>query len=154
MFALQMPEGLFIGWAFLFQLALIVHFALRRWRFGWVERYGWVTYGLAVPATAVSLILLLESAPWPFWLGGFLCAGWALFAFTVEYIRQIEWRSPPRWSVFVPYLLLYLATIMFYWWPLGLLSRTLWLVYGGLFVVSTLLNVASHHPTQPRLHST
>jgi len=35
--------------------------------------------------------------------------------YTVEYILRIGWRSPPRWPVFVPYVLLYLATAMLYW---------------------------------------
>ena len=42
------------------------------------------------------------------------------------------------------YVLLYLATIMFYWWPVGMLSRPLWYVYAGLFTLSTWLNISSH----------
>jgi hypothetical protein len=44
----------------------------------------------------------------------------------------------------VPYVLLYLGTVMFYWWPLGLLSRPLWIAYAVLFVIGTGLNVTSH----------
>ena len=147
-------EWVFVGWAFIFQIALIVHFALRRWRFEWVARYGWVTYALAVPATAVSLALLFGDKPWTLWLGGFLCLAWAIFGYAVDYVWKIAWRSPPRWPVLVPYIGLYLATIMFYWWPLGLFSRTLWVVYTVLFVVSTILNITSHNPQEPRLRST
>jgi hypothetical protein len=67
----------------------------------------------------------------------------------VEYLLHIEWRSPIRWPIFIPYLTLYLASIMFYWWPLATISRPLWYVYAVLFVVSTVLNAASHKG-QPR----
>jgi hypothetical protein len=43
-----------------------------------------------------------------------------------------------------PYVFLYLATVMFYWWPLGLLSRPLWIIYAVLFVIATILNITSH----------
>ena len=43
-----------------------------------------------------------------------------------------------------PYVTLYLVTLMFYWWPLGLLGRPLWYAFGALFVMSTILNVTSH----------
>jgi hypothetical protein len=44
----------------------------------------------------------------------------------------------------VPYVLLYLSTVMFYWWPVGLLSRPLWIAFAVLFVIGTVLNVTSH----------
>jgi hypothetical protein len=34
--------------------------------------------------------------------------------------------------------------VMFYWWPLGLLSRGLWFAYAILFVIATILNLRSH----------
>jgi len=37
---------------------------------------------------------------------------------------------------------------MFYWWPLGLLWRPLWYVQAVLFVISTVLNAASHRGSQ------
>jgi hypothetical protein len=43
-----------------------------------------------------------------------------------------------------PYVTLYLGTIMFYWWPLALLYRPLWFVFGALFVIGTILNITSH----------
>jgi hypothetical protein len=145
-------EILFVVWAFLFQLALILHFALRRWSFGLIRRYGWLLYALSAPAVIVSVLLLLGGKTWSLWLGGFLYLVWAIFGYTVEYVRGIRWRNPIHWPVFGPYVTLYLATIMFYWWPLGLLSRPLWYVYALLFVASTVLNVASHRGPQGRRH--
>ena len=149
-------EILFVASALLFQIVLIIHFALRKWRFNLAMRYGWIVYGLSIPAAAVSVLLALNGKAWSLrmeervllhssaWLGGFIYPIWAIFGYTVEYIRKTKWRDPIRWPIFGPYVTLYLATVMFYWWPLALISKPLWYVYAVLFIVSTVLNVTSH----------
>jgi len=107
-------EALFVVSAFLFQTILIVHFALRKWHFPLAMRYGWIVYALGVPAAAASLLLALGGKPWSLWLSGFLYLAWAAFGCTVEYAIEIQWRSPIRWPIFGPYVVLYLATVMFY----------------------------------------
>jgi hypothetical protein len=148
MLDLSGPQALFVVTAFAFQIVLIVHFALRKWRFETSVRYGPIVYALGVPAAVVSVVLLRGGEAWSFWLGGFLYLAWAILGYAVEYPLDIRWRNPIRWSIFGPYVLLYLATAMFYWWPLGLLSRSLWYAYAVLFVVSTALNVTSHRGPQ------
>jgi hypothetical protein len=138
-------DTLFVITAFLFQVVLIIHFTLRKWAFdAYTMKYGWVVYALSVPAAAVSVILLLNGKTWSLWLGGFLYLIWAIFGYIVEYVKGIKWRIPIRWSILVPYLLLYLSTVMFYWWPLALINRTLWYVGAVLFIISTILNITSH----------
>lgn len=137
-------EILFVVWAFLFQITLIVHFALRKWVFDIALKYGWIVYALSIFAAVISIILLVNGKNWSLWLGGFIYLVWAVFGFIVEYVQKIEWRNPIRRPIFAPYVTLYLATIMFYWWPLGLISRPLWYVYAVLFIISTLLNLTSH----------
>ena len=137
-------EILFVICAFLFQIILIVHFALRKWRFEAAMRYGPLVYALSVPAAAVSILILSGGKSWSFWLGGFLYLLWAIFGYTVEYVKKIEWRSSVFWPILVPYVVLYLATVMFYWWPLALIYKPLWYIYAVLFVISTILNVTSH----------
>lgn len=145
MAALDGLDLLFVVWAFFYQFALILHFAVRKLYFeSYTLRYGWWVYALCLPGLLVSILLLFGGKPWSFWLGGFLFLVYAVFGYWVDYIKGIQWRSPPRFSVLVPYLSLYLATVMFYWWPLGLLSRTLWIIYGILFVIATVLNIRSH----------
>lgn len=145
MSALDQLEILFVVTAFLFQVVLIVHFALRKWRFSVAARYGWIVYALSIPASIVSILLLLGGKAWTLWLAGFLYLVWALFGYTVEYRRGITtWRNPPRWSILGPYVTLYLATMMFYWWPLYPLHRPLFYLYTVLYVVSTILNLTSH----------
>ena len=145
MFGLESLEALFVVWAFLFQAILIVHFSLRKWVFDrYIQKFGWIVYALGVPAVIVSLILLAGSMTWSLWIGGFIYLVWAVYGYSIEYVRKIQWRNPIRWPIFGPYIFLYLITVMFYWWPLGLVSRPLWYVCAILFVISTTLNVTSH----------
>lgn len=142
-------EFLYVFWALLFQVILIVHYALRRWAFEpYVWRYGWLVYALGLPAFVVSLILLFGGQAWSFWLGGFICLVWAGYGYVVDYVQKVRWRNPIRWRIAGPYVLLYLATIMFYWWPLGLISRQLWYLGASLFFISTFLNITSHKESQ------
>ena len=137
-------ELFFILSAFLFQIVLIIHFALRKWAFKTAIKHGWLVYALSIPVLAVSLIILFSGKDWQFWLAGFLYFIWAIYGYLVEYIKMIEWRTPFRWAVGFPYLVLYLAAVMFYWFPLALIAKLLWYAYGFLFVISTLLNISSH----------
>jgi hypothetical protein len=137
-------EILYVVWGFMFHVDLIIFFALRKWAFPIAIKYGWLVYASGLAAPVVSLVLLLDGKPWYLWLGGFLHLVWAMYGYVVEYILKVPWRTPMNWSIGGPYVILYLATIMFYWWPLGTLSRPLWYAYAALFVVSTFLNVTSH----------
>ena len=138
-------EKLFVVWAFLFQIVLIVHFTLRKPFFeSYTKKFGWIVYALCIPAVVISIILLRGGKSWSFWLGGFLFVVFAAFGYWIDYVAQIPFRNPLRLSILFPYVFLYLATVMFYWWPLGLLSRQLWFVYAILFVIATILNITSH----------
>jgi TctA family transporter len=139
----------FVITAFLFQSVLIIHFAMRKWHFEQAIRYGRFVYTLSLPAVAVSVILLSNDQSWQFWLAGFIYFIWAVFGYTVEYVRKIQWRNPPLWPILIPYVTLYLATVMFYWWPLANIYKPLWYIYAGLFVISTLLNITSHQKNKP-----
>lgn len=142
-------DTLFLAWGFFFQIVLIVHFILRKWAFdAYLMKYGWIVYALAVPAVVISAAILSGGKAWSFWLGGLIYFAWAAYGYVVEYVMHVQWRSPIAWRYLGPYVLLYLATVMFYWWPVALISRPLWYVYAVLFVVSTLLNVFSHRQTR------
>ena len=138
-------DRLFIVWAFTFQIVLIVHFALRKPFFdSYTVKYGWIVYALCIPAVIISLLLMRGGKSWSFWLGGFLFALYAAYGIWIDYVLKIQFRNPLRLSVAIPYVLLYLSTVMFYWWPLGLISRPLWFAYAILFVIATILNITSH----------
>ena len=137
-------DNLFVFTAFFIQIVLLIFFALRKWMFDTAMHVGWIVYALAVPALIISVLLLMNGKSWYFWLGGFLYTAWAILGYFVDVARPIAWRSPVYWPVFIPYVLLYLSTMMFYWFPVGNLSRPLWFVYAVLFVISTILNITSH----------
>jgi len=141
---LSVFEKTFIVVSFAFQFMLICHFALRRWRFDQAIHYGWIVYAASIPAALVSIYFLFSGISWSIWLGGFIYLVWASYGYYVEYIQHIEWRTPIRLSILVPYITLYLATVMFYWWPLALIDKPLWYFYGVLFLISTALNINSH----------
>ncbi len=138
-------ELLFVIWAFFYMLVLILHFAVRKRFFErYTLRFGWIVYALGLPAVVISLILLFGGRNWGFWLGGFLCLLFSLFGYWVDYVKQIPWRKPLNKSVLFPYITLYLATLMFYWFPLRLIYPPFFYVYTGLYVIATVLNITSH----------
>jgi hypothetical protein len=136
---------LFIVWALFFQIVLVVHFAARKRFFeSYTLKFGWIVYALSIPAVVISIVLLLGGKTWSFWLGGFLFLAYSAYGYWFDYVRRIPWRKPLLLSIAFPYVFLYLATVMFYWWPLNLISRPLWFVAAVLFVVGTILNITSH----------
>ena len=144
MTTMNRKDRLFVFAAFLIQVVLVIFFALRTWNLTAALRLGWIVYALAIPALAVSIYLMRAGRPWFVWLAGFLYGAWAVFGYLVDVARPLEWRSPILWPVFLPYVLLYMSSLMFDWWPLATIRRPLWFVYAVLFLVSTVLNVSSH----------
>ena len=137
-------QSLFVLCSILFQIILIIHFSLRKWRFTLAIRYGPIVYALGILAAGISTLMLMGGVTWHYWMGGFIYLAWGIYGYWTEYVRKIEWRNPIRWSIFGPYITLYLATVMFYWWPLALIYKPLWYLYAALFIISTYLNVSSH----------
>ena len=138
-------DRLFIAWTFFFQIVLIIHFAIRKILFeSYTLKYGWIVYALCIPALVVSILLLRGGKSWAYWAGGFLFLLFAAFGFWVDYVAKLQFRSPFRADVGIPFVVLYLATEMFYWWPLWNLSRPLWLAFAVLYVIATVLNITSH----------
>jgi hypothetical protein len=138
-------DRLYVFWAFVLQILFIVHFAVRRRFFEtYTLRWGWVVYALAIPAAIISTVLLVGGKPWWTWVAGFIFLPYGAFGYWIDYVKSIDWRTPFRPGVGVPYLILYYGTVMFYWWPIGRLSRPLWFVYAALFVVASVLNITSH----------
>jgi len=145
MYELDNLDILFVVWAFTFQIVLIVHFAMRKRFFeSYTMKYGWIVYALCIPAVVISIVLMLGGKTWSFWLGGFLFLLYSAYGYRIDYVKKIQWRNPLRLSIMFPYVFLYLGTVMFYWWPLGILSRPLWIVFAVLFVIGTILNITSH----------
>jgi len=68
----------FVTFAVVVQLALIAHFALRKWAFAIAMRFGPLIYALCLPATIVSVALWVGGKPWYLWTAGFIYTAWAI----------------------------------------------------------------------------
>ncbi len=135
----------FTVWAFAYLLLLMFHFSVRKVLFeSYTLNYGFWVYMLCIPATIVSLLMLRGKMPWSFSVGGLLCLAFSIFGYYADYVLAVPWRSSIDLPILIPYVALYLGTLMFYWFPLGLISRKLWYAYAVLFLLSTILNITSH----------
>jgi hypothetical protein len=137
-------ERRFIAASLGIQVVLVIFFALRKWHVAGAMQIGWLVYGLAIPAVALSVLLVKARKPWYLWTAGFLFAVWSAFGVVVDIIHPVAWRSPMLSSIFMPYVVLYIASQMFYWWPLLRVHRVSWCIFAALYSLSTFLNVTSH----------
>ena len=77
-------DTLFVLWAFVMQICLIVLFAIRKMNVEIILTYGWIFYLLSIPAVVVSIIMLRAGKEWSFWVGGFIFLVWAIFGLVIE----------------------------------------------------------------------
>jgi hypothetical protein len=140
---------IFALYAIASQAILLAFFASRRWLPVVAGRFGWVAYAFGVLGLVVGAWLIASGAPWQLFAGPLLYAVWAAFGAWADLLRGVEWRQPIRWSMFGPYVTLYLAAQMFLWWPLWTYWRPGWLVYLVLFIANTSLNMVGHFGPRP-----
>lgn len=89
---------------------------------------GYVIVALAAPA-AVALVAFVRSrAGWRWWIGPAAFLAFVVLMVVVEDVLAVEFRSPPRYGILVPYLVLFFGAIVLMGLPLFRVSRRLWLV--------------------------
>lgn len=137
-------QTLFAAFALILQVMLVLHFAALRWWPPLQRRWGWLVYAMSLPGLALGVLVWVNGRPWYEWLAFLLLAAWAALGYTVDIWRPINWRIPLRWSIFVPYLTLYLATQLAFWIPLWSIGTGYWISYALLYAVNTTLNIPSH----------
>ncbi len=126
------------------QALLVAFFAARRWWPALAGRLGWLAYAVAALGIGLGAWLVATGASWRLWVGPALFGAWAVLGAAVDLWLHVEWRSPIRWSVFAPYVMLYFWSQMFLWWPLWDVSRPAWAVFALLFSANTALNLRGH----------
>jgi len=136
--------ALFIIFGVSSQVALVAFFASRRWFKPASARLGMIAYGFASLGSVLGVTLLLGGQSWRLYTGPLLLAAWAAFGLYLDVWRRVEWRTPVRWSMLVPYVVLYFYAQMFLWWPLWDLARLAWLAFALMFVANTGLNLRGH----------
>jgi hypothetical protein len=100
---------------------------------------GQVMIALAVPAAVALFTFVRARAGWRQWLGPAVYLAFVALEVVVDYVRPVEFRSPMRYSILVPYLLLFFGAILLMGLPMFRLNRRLWLVT----VATTLLLLGS-----------
>lgn len=96
---------------------------------------GYVIVALAVPATLALVAFWRARADWLQWIGPVVYVAFVALMVGVEYVWPVEFRSPARYGILVPYLLLFFGAILLMGLPMFRMDRQLWLVT----VVTTIL---------------
>ena len=89
---------------------------------------GRVMIGLAIPAIVALVAFVRSGAGWRHWIGPGVYVAFVALMIVVEYVWSVEFRSPMRYDVLVPYLVLFFGAILLMGLPMFRLSRPLWLV--------------------------
>ena len=89
---------------------------------------GYVIILLAVPATLALVAFERARAGWLHWIGPAVYLAFVVLEVAVDYVWQVEFRSPMRYEILVPYLVLFFGAILLMGLPMFRLNRPLWLV--------------------------
>jgi len=100
---------------------------------------GYVIVALALPAALALVGFLRAGAGWRHWIGPAVYLAFALTMVAVDYVWPVEFRSPARPVILVPYLLLFFGAILLMGLPMFRMDRKLWL----LTVATTVLLLGS-----------
>jgi hypothetical protein len=101
---------------------------------------GYGIVALAIPVTLATVAFVRARAGWQYWIGSAAFLAFVVLMIVVDYIWQVEFRSPAmRYNVLVPYLVLFFGSILLMGLPMFRMNRRLWLVT----VVSTILLLGS-----------
>ena len=100
---------------------------------------GYVIVALAVPSIVALVAFVRARAGWRQWIGPAVFLVFIAFMIVVEYIWVVEFRSPIRYDILVPYLVLFFGSILLMGVPMFRMDRRLWLVT----VVTTVLLLGS-----------
>ena len=100
---------------------------------------GYVMIALAVPAARALFAFVRAQAGWQQWIGPAVYIAFIALMIVVDYVSPVEFRSPPRYGILVPYLMLFFGSILLMGIPMFRLNRGLWMVT----VASTVLLLSS-----------
>lgn len=102
---------------------------------------GYVMLALGVPAAVALVALVWARAALLQWIGSAVFLVFLLLMLWVDYLRPVEFRSPPRPGILVPYLVLFFGAILLMGLPMYALDRRLWLVTVGttIFLVAAMV---------------
>jgi len=113
----------------LVDLLQAVGFAARPgWGMGLNHRLGYAIAALALPATVAAVAFARSGGGWLLWAGPLAFDAFVVLMLVVDYLRPVEFRSPPRPGILVPYLVLFFGSILLMGLPMFRVDRGLWAV--------------------------
>jgi len=89
---------------------------------------GYVMIVLAVPSTVALVAFVRAGAGWLQWVGPVVFLAFIALMVVVDYVWPVEFRSPMRYDILVPYLVLFFGAILLMGLPMFRLNWQLWLV--------------------------
>jgi len=92
------------------------------------HQLGYVMMALAAPAAIAGMAFGLARAGWLLWIGPAMYLAFVALMTVVDYLSPIEFRSPSRPGILVPYLMLFFGAILLMGIPMFWRNRGLWLV--------------------------
>ncbi len=106
-----------------------IGFASRK-RYGMTVNHGlgYAIALLAIPATVALAGFVRAGAGWLLIAGPVAFDAFVVLMLWVDYLRPVEFRSPRRPAILVPYLVLFFGSIVLMGVPMFAIDRGLWLV--------------------------
>lgn len=92
------------------------------------QALGYVMIALVVPAGLALAAFWRARAGWRHWIGLTIYLAFIGLMLVVDYLWPVEFRSPARLSILVPYLVLFFGSIFWMGLPMYRMNRRLWLV--------------------------
>ncbi len=96
---------------------------------------GYAIIALAIPAVVAIVAFVRFKTGWRQWIGLVAFLAFIALMLVVDYVWVVEFRSPVRYDILVPYLVLFFGSILLMGLPMFRMDRRLWLVT----VVTTVL---------------
>jgi len=89
---------------------------------------GHVVIGLAIPSIVALIAFVRAAAGWRHWIGPSIFLAFVAMMIIVDYVWPVEFRSPMRYDILVPYLILFFGAILLMGLPMFRMNRLLWLI--------------------------
>ena len=89
---------------------------------------GYGIMALAIPAVIALVAFVRARVDWLQWVGLAVFLAFLALMIAAEYIWQVEFRSPARYEILVPYLVLFFGSVLLMGLPMFSMDRRLWLV--------------------------
>jgi hypothetical protein len=89
---------------------------------------GCVIIVLAIPSIAAIIAFVRAGAGWQHWIGPAVFLTFIVLMVVVDYAWPVEFRSPMRCDILVPYLMLFFGAILLMGLPMFRMNRQLWLI--------------------------